>query len=55
MTSTMPHHRPELSYGIRAARGILNLTWGILATLLCVLWTAISALLAALFDGCLTR
>jgi 1-acyl-sn-glycerol-3-phosphate acyltransferase len=31
------------------SRGIVNLVWGILATFLSVLWTAISATLAALF------
>jgi 1-acyl-sn-glycerol-3-phosphate acyltransferase len=32
-----------------ASRGIVSLVWGIFATFLSVLWTAISALLAALF------
>jgi 1-acyl-sn-glycerol-3-phosphate acyltransferase len=32
-----------------ASRGIVSLVWGILATLLSVLWTTISATLAALF------
>ena len=45
----MVNHILASSYRTSAPRGIRNLAWGILATLLSVFWTAISALLAALF------
>jgi len=46
--STTRNHSLESLCG-NTSRGIIELAWGIFATFLCVLWTAISASLAALF------
>jgi 1-acyl-sn-glycerol-3-phosphate acyltransferase len=45
----MANHITSVVARTSVPRGTLNLAWGILATLLSVFWTAISALLAALF------
>jgi 1-acyl-sn-glycerol-3-phosphate acyltransferase len=41
--------RPQVSpYAVAAPRGIVNLAWGAVATLLSVLWTAVCAVVAAI-------
>ncbi len=45
----MPNHVEAGSLATPAQRGFLNLCWGIAATVICVLYTAVLALIAAAF------
>src|ERR1700746_3017808 len=45
--SSMPNHVEASPYAAARPRGILNLVWGAIATLLSGLWTAICAIGAA--------